>query len=117
MEAYKRWVQRNRDYVHSLESLANGLTWLLPERFSESEIGPEAVTSLLGIITTINEHILETTTHTRTGHLESSSSSSFPSSLCITLLKDLETLVEVIAQQFYGEDKKWNFMAVTESIK
>ena len=23
MEAYKRWVRRNRDYVHSLESLAN----------------------------------------------------------------------------------------------
>ncbi|GAY57207.1 hypothetical protein CUMW_177660, partial [Citrus unshiu] len=42
MDAYKRWVRRNRDYVHSLESLANGLTWLLPERFSESEIGPEA---------------------------------------------------------------------------
>lgn len=42
MEAYKRWVRQNKDYVHSLESLANGLTWLLPERFSESEIGPEA---------------------------------------------------------------------------
>lgn len=23
MEAYKRWVRRNKDYVHSLESLAN----------------------------------------------------------------------------------------------
>ncbi|KDO43377.1 hypothetical protein CISIN_1g0410781mg, partial [Citrus sinensis] len=22
MDAYKRWVRRNRDYVHSLESLA-----------------------------------------------------------------------------------------------
>lgn len=42
MEAYKNWVRQNKDYVHSLESLANGLTWLLPERFSESEIGPEA---------------------------------------------------------------------------
>jgi peroxin-16 len=42
MEAYKRWVRQNKEYVHSLESLANGLTWLLPERFSESEIGPEA---------------------------------------------------------------------------
>ncbi|KAF9614776.1 hypothetical protein IFM89_020630 [Coptis chinensis] len=42
MEVYKKWVRRNKDYVHSLESLANGLTWLLPERFSETEIGPEA---------------------------------------------------------------------------
>ncbi|KAH6779816.1 shrunken seed protein [Perilla frutescens var. hirtella] len=115
MEAYKRWVRRNKDYVHSLESLTNGLTWLLPERFSESEIGPEAVTSILGVITTINEHILQTTPiQTRTRHAEPSS---FPFSLCITLLKDLETLVEVAAQQLYGEEKKWNFMAVTEAIK
>lgn len=76
MEAYKKWVRSNRDYVHSMESLANvsykrllpflsfvfcfeihlvwillswvlsffvqGMTWLLPERFSASEIGPEA---------------------------------------------------------------------------
>ncbi|MFS7942679.1 putative peroxisome membrane protein, Pex16 [Helianthus anomalus] len=42
MEAYKRWVRRNKDYLHSIDSLANGLTWLLPERFAESEIIPEA---------------------------------------------------------------------------
>ncbi|CAI8582959.1 unnamed protein product [Vicia faba] len=59
MEGYKRWVRQNKEYVHSLESLANGLTWLLPERFSESEIGPEAVTTVLGIVTAINEHIID----------------------------------------------------------
>lgn len=42
MEAYKRWVRRNRDYVRQLSSLASGMTWLLPERFATSEIGPEA---------------------------------------------------------------------------
>ncbi|CAI9765208.1 unnamed protein product [Fraxinus pennsylvanica] len=115
MEAYKRWVRRNRDYVHSLESLANGLTWLLPERFSESEIGPEAVTSVLGIITSVNDHIIETTpTQMHMGHVQPSS---FPLSLFITLLKDLETMVEVAAQQFYGDDKKWNFIAITEATK
>ncbi|XP_022872554.1 peroxisome biogenesis protein 16 isoform X1 [Olea europaea var. sylvestris] len=116
MEAYKRWVWRNRDYVHSLESLANGLTWLLPERFSESEIGPEAVTSVLGIITSVNDHIIETTpTQMHMGHVPQPSS--FPLSLFITLLKDLETLVEVAAQQFYGDEKKWNFIAITEATK
>ncbi|KAH9602235.1 hypothetical protein KSS87_009748 [Heliosperma pusillum] len=75
MEAYKNWVRQNKDYVHSLESLANGLTWLLPERFSSSEIGPEAA------------------------------------------LKELETLVEVVAQQLYGDDKKWNFLVITEASK
>ncbi|KAJ1414832.1 Peroxisome membrane protein, Pex16 [Sesbania bispinosa] len=67
MEVYKRWVRQNKEYVHSLESLANGLTWLLPERFSDSEIGPEAV--------------------------------------------------EVVAQHYFGDDKKWNFLAVTEATK
>lgn len=115
MDSYKRWVRRNRDHLHSLESLANGLTWLLPERFSDSEIGPEAVTSILGMITALNEHIIDTTpVRTRTGREEPSS---FPFSLCITLLKDLETLVEVVAQQLYGEEKKWNFIAITETTK
>uniref|UniRef100_A0A5B7A8A6 Peroxisomal membrane protein PEX16 n=1 Tax=Davidia involucrata TaxID=16924 RepID=A0A5B7A8A6_DAVIN len=115
MEAYKRWVRRNKDYVHSLESLVNGLTWLLPERFSDSEIGPEAVTAILGIVTAVNEHVIDTTpTQIHTGSAEPSS---FPYSLCITLLKDLETLVEVVAQQIYGDDKKWNFIAVTEATK
>ncbi|EPS70344.1 hypothetical protein M569_04416 [Genlisea aurea] len=113
MEAYKRWLLRNRDYVHSLNSLANGLTWLLPERFSDSEIGPEAVTSILGIITSVNEHILDMApTRSR---LSESSSSTF--SLYITLLKDLETLIEVAAQHYFGEEKKWNCIAMIEAAK
>ncbi|KAI5564490.1 hypothetical protein POPTR_014G078300v4 [Populus trichocarpa] len=42
---------------------------------------------------------------------------SFPYSLCISAIKDLETLVEVAAQHYYGDDKKWNFIAVTEATK
>ncbi|XP_039031596.1 peroxisome biogenesis protein 16-like isoform X2 [Hibiscus syriacus] len=114
MEAYKTWVRRNKDYVHSLESLANGLTWLLPERFSTSEIGPEAVTAFLGIITALNEHIIDTAPSER--QPGSADPSSFPYGLCISALKDLETLVEVVAEHYYG-DKKWNFIAVTEAIK
>ncbi|XVE73953.1 hypothetical protein DITRI_Ditri11bG0159600 [Diplodiscus trichospermus] len=114
MEAYKTWVRRNKDYVHSLESLANGLTWLLPERFSTSEIGPEAVTAILGILTAINEHIIDTAPDGR--HIGSVEPSSFPYGLCISAIKDLETLVEVVAEQYYG-DNKWNFIAVTEAIK
>ncbi|GLT84483.1 hypothetical protein SLE2022_027090 [Rubroshorea leprosula] len=115
MEVYKTWVRRNKEYVHSLESLANGLTWLLPERFSTSEIGPEAVTTVLGIITAINEHIIDTapTNHRQTSSVDPSS---FPYSLCLSALKDLETLVEVVAEQYYG-DKKWNFIAITEAAK
>ncbi|KAG2332078.1 hypothetical protein Bca52824_003258 [Brassica carinata] len=117
MEAYKKWVWRNREYVHSLGSLANGLTWLLPEKFSASEIGPEAVTAFLGIFTTINEHIIETVPTTR-AHVgpsgTDSSSLSYP--LLISILKDLETVVEVAAEHFYG-DRKWNFIIATEAMK
>ncbi|XP_048321972.1 peroxisome biogenesis protein 16 [Ziziphus jujuba] len=115
MEAYKKWVRENKDYVHSLESLANGFTWLLPERFSDSEIGPEAVTAIFGIITAINEHIIDTVPpRNRAGPNEPLS---FPYSLCISALKDLETLVEVAAQHYFGNEKKWNFIAIMEASK
>lgn len=74
-----------------------------------------AVTTILGIFTAINEHIIETApTQTLTGSAEPNS---FPYSLCLSALKDLETLVEVVAIQYYGEEKKWNFLAVTEASK
>ncbi|KAF1884197.1 hypothetical protein Lal_00035264 [Lupinus albus] len=115
MEAYKRWVRHNKDYVQSLETLANGLTWVLPDQFLDSEIGPEAVTSILGIITSINEHIIDTTpTQDITDSIEAYS---FPHSLCLSVIMCLETLVEVMAEQYYGDDKKWNFLAVTEATK
>ncbi|XP_050386226.1 peroxisome biogenesis protein 16 [Argentina anserina] len=114
MEAYKKWVRENKDYVHSLESLANGVTWLLPERFSESEIGPEAVTTVLGIISAVNEHIIDTTPQLHVGHAERNS---FPYPLCISALKDLETLVEVVAQHYFGDEKKWNYIAIMEASK
>ncbi|KAL6495448.1 hypothetical protein OROGR_030011 [Orobanche gracilis] len=121
MEAYKRWIQRNRDYVHSLESLANWFNMASARavfrigNWTGSRFCRILITSFLGIITTVNEHILESTRiQTRTGHGEFSS---FPFALWITLLKDMETLVEAVAQQFYGEEKKWKFMALTESIK
>ncbi|CAN1308517.1 Peroxisome biogenesis protein 16, partial [Linum perenne] len=92
-----------------------GVTWLLPERFSESEIGPEAVTAVLGIITAINEHIIDTTpTQIPAGSVEPRS---FPYPLCISMIKELETLVEVASQHYFGDDKKWNFIALTEATK
>ncbi|KAJ0968828.1 hypothetical protein J5N97_021705 [Dioscorea zingiberensis] len=115
MEVYKAWVRRNQEFVHSLESLANGITWLLPERFSNSEIAPEAVYALLGITGAVNQHIIDTAP-SPTRPL-GSRGSSFPWSLCVSSLKDLETLVEVAAQHFFGDDGKWNFIAVTEATK
>lgn len=114
MEAYKRFVRLNKDFVISLESLANWITWFLPERFSNSEIGPEAVHSLLSIITSVNQHIIDTTT----SHLAPwiHINHPFPWSLYVSALKDVEAVVEVAADHFFG-DGKWNFMIFTESAK
>jgi peroxin-16 len=69
----------------------------------------------LGIITAINEHIIDTApTPMQSGSV---GPYSFPYSLCISALKDLETLTEVVAQHYYGDDKRWNFIAVTEATK
>ncbi|XP_031496100.1 peroxisome biogenesis protein 16 [Nymphaea colorata] len=114
MEAYRRWVWKNREFVHSLETFVNGLTWLLPERFSDSEIAPEAVTSILGIVAGINQHIIEKSAAQIQFGVQDHG---FPWSLCLSAVKELETLVEVVAQHFYGDDKKWNSIALTEAIK
>ncbi|PHT30094.1 hypothetical protein CQW23_30295 [Capsicum baccatum] len=115
MEVYKGWIRRNKGFVRQLDSLVNNLTWFLPDEFAESEIVPEAVSSLVGMITTVNEYIIETTpteVHTRCAV-----SSSIPLSLCLTLLKDLETSIEVVAEQLYGEKNKWNLIAISEAVK
>ncbi|XP_020588867.1 peroxisome biogenesis protein 16 [Phalaenopsis equestris] len=114
MEGYKLWVRRNREFVHSLESVANGLTWLLPERFSNNEIGPEAVYAFLGIVGAVNQHII----NANPGKCQPpGSEEQIPWSLCISMLKDLETVVEVAAEHFYGKEGKWNFIIILELTK
>ncbi|KAG0491562.1 hypothetical protein HPP92_004607 [Vanilla planifolia] len=115
MEVYKHWVRKNREFVHSLESLANGITWLLPERFSSSEIGPEAVYAFLGILSAVNQHIIDTTPMKY--QPPGSPKEMFPWPLCISILKDLETVVEVFAEHYYGKEGKWSYLAIMELIK
>ncbi|XP_062224249.1 peroxisome biogenesis protein 16-like [Phragmites australis] len=114
MEAYKLWVRKNRDLVRSLESLANGLTWILPERFANSEIAPEAVYALLGVVSSVNQHIIDTPTEV---HSLASKEQAIPWGLVVSVLKDVEAVVEVAAQHFVGDDRKWGFLAVTEGVK
>lgn len=68
------------------------------------------VIALFGIITAINEHIIGMVPpRIYTGPAEPSS---LPCPLCISALKDLETLVEVAT---LGNEKKWNFISNMEA--
>ncbi|XP_047321564.1 peroxisome biogenesis protein 16 isoform X2 [Impatiens glandulifera] len=70
------------------------------------------------MVTAINEHIISTTPRgIRHAQQSGERNSSFPYSLCITLLKEMETIVEVVAEQYFGDDKKWNFIAISEATK
>ncbi|KAE8733353.1 hypothetical protein F3Y22_tig00001349pilonHSYRG00153 [Hibiscus syriacus] len=60
----------------------------------------------------MNEHILDTAPDER--HNDSADPWSFPYAKCLSVLSNLETLVEVEAEKYRG-DKKWNF--ITEAIK
>ncbi|KAJ3693974.1 hypothetical protein LUZ60_009454 [Juncus effusus] len=119
MEAYKYFVRTNREFVQNLESLANAITWLLPERFSNSEIGPEAVYAILGTVSAVNQHIVDTSPP-KPGVRQAGpkyATSAFPWSLLVSILKDGEAVVEVASQHFFGQDGKWSFLAAMEGVK
>lgn len=125
MEAYKLWVRQNRQLISSLENIANTLTWFLPERFTSSEVGTEAVAAFLGLMTVLNQHILDTTPqpHNQAYHGPGNLSTREQQQRCISLasllsaVKQLEILVEVTAEQYNGREQKWNVLAAMEAIK
>lgn len=55
---YKNWVRANSGSIAAVEGAVSSLTWLLPDRFSESELLLEAIHSSLGFISLFHETIL-----------------------------------------------------------
>lgn len=58
VSAYTRWLQDHKTAVYGLEALVSNVTWLIPERFSASEIPAETLNSLSGLFSLVNEHLL-----------------------------------------------------------
>ena len=58
LSRYKTWVRANSSSISAVEGGLSGLTWLLPDRFSESELALEAFNSLLGFLSLYHESIL-----------------------------------------------------------
>jgi peroxin-16 len=73
----------------------------------------------------MNQHIIETTPsatgsgigphHQVRPHPEHDAS--VPWSLCISVMKEVEVLTEMVAEHYLGKDKKWGPVASVEAIK
>ena len=59
LHQYKHWVRTNSNMIGAIEGALSSLTWLLPDRFSDSELSLEALTALLGLLGLYHESILQ----------------------------------------------------------
>lgn len=58
-ENYKAWVGKHGGKLGYVEQLISKCIWLLPNRFSESEVGAEACQSLLGLVRVWHESLIQ----------------------------------------------------------
>ncbi|KAI5077866.1 hypothetical protein GOP47_0007690 [Adiantum capillus-veneris] len=125
METYKLWVRRNQQLVASMENMATTMTWFLPERFTSSEVGTEAVAAILGLTTVLNQHIIDTAPQPfgQAVHPHGNASATVQQQRCMLLasllsaVKQFEIFVEVTAERYKGRHKKWDTLAAMEAIK
>lgn len=59
IQQHKHWVRTNSNLIGAFEGALSTLTWLLPDRFSDSELSLEALNSLLGLLALYHESILQ----------------------------------------------------------
>ncbi len=79
-----------------------------------------AVSTVVGLLTVMNQHIVATGPR----HPNSSSPSlvaaveeTFPWPLLLSVVKEMEVLVEMGAEYYLGRDHKWTPVATVETIK
>ena len=65
LQQYKAWVRANSNLIGAIEGGLSSLTWLLPDRFSDSELSLEALNSFLGLLALYHESILQEPVHLR----------------------------------------------------
>lgn len=84
-----------------------------------------AVSTLLGLVTVMNQHIVETAPPARrprgsglpTPAPQPEQDESFPWALCVSVMKEVEVLTEMAAETYLGKDQKWAPVASIEAIK
>ena len=67
VQQYKTWVRNNSNLLGAIEGSLSSLTWLLPDRFSGSELNLEALNSLLGLLGLFHESILQEPVYQQNG--------------------------------------------------
>ena len=65
LRQYKTFVRRNRALLTAIEQGAAGLTWLVPDG-AHTEIVAEAASSFVGVVATLNDHLVSEEDDART---------------------------------------------------
>eukprot|EP01025_Chloroclados_australasicus_P021636 TRINITY_DN22703_c0_g1_i2.p1 TRINITY_DN22703_c0_g1~~TRINITY_DN22703_c0_g1_i2.p1 ORF type:complete len:409 (-),score=27.55 TRINITY_DN22703_c0_g1_i2:568-1794(-) len=84
--SYRTWVRENQSLIFSAESLLQQLTWLAPNRFSESELQIETLHTILGLLSWW--HGVLVTDHADKAHF---------CPLILGAVKQIEGLIELVA--------------------
>lgn len=108
-DAYKAWVREHSLQLASVEQILSKCMWLLPNRFSESDVGAEACHSLLGLIRLFHESILSPEVN----------KSMFTWSMALEAIQQVEVLYEMRAghMAMLGQGNKYTPLAALELLK
>mmetsp|Transcript_27933 Transcript_27933/g.79003 ORF Transcript_27933/g.79003 Transcript_27933/m.79003 type:complete len:356 (+) Transcript_27933:199-1266(+) len=112
LTAYKEWVKSHSTFVSSLEGALQSAVWLLPDRFSDSELKAEALNAALGLLSLYHSSIIDDAGDQPPGR------ASWP--LLISALQQAEVLVEIGAEQWASNSSgrsKYDILCGLELIK
>lgn len=112
MDKARHWVTRNSGWLSAVEGAASSITWLLPDRFSESELSLEAINSALGLLSVVHSSMLADPQPSR-------DSAGHRVSWALIALQQVEALIEVAAMHVHKDipGRKYDALLVLESVK
>eukprot|EP00210_Caulerpa_lentillifera_P001987 g1905.t1 len=106
---YRLWVEENIDRLNMVESILSKCVWLLPNRFSDSEIGAEFFRTILGLIQLWHETLFNS----------DEQDSHFTWSIALEVIQKVEVLFEMRAShlELQGKCNKYTPLAALEFVK
>ena len=112
MNSARQWVTRNSGWLSAVEGAASSITWLLPDRFSDSELSLEAVNSALGLMSVIHSSMLLEPNPSR-------DTAGQQLSWALVALQQVEALIELGAMHVYKTTpgRKYDALLTLEAVK